>query len=401
LNQIYATDLPQNGGAFASHILLAEGECPLPPPLFTTASVTPANRLPSNDTTTSLVLGLVAAHEEYGPPKSGQACRTGILFIVQPRNMNICDERPLEYALWNHKPPIPAYRILFGEEVLACTSLTQSRELLYRSTSGSPPIEVSVAYLRAGYDPNEYTLTGYRCRLLLERSRAIKCPSILGHLATFKRVQQALAAPGALARFLSHTEAERVAKTFAPMYPLDESSEASRRGRTLACNPQTAINHVLKPPLEGGGHNVYRGEIPEFLDSVPTSRWHTYILMELINPIIQKNILLSSRGIYTAANADSPALHPSSERQDPHTTAPADQLPGPTVSELGIFGVCLWKSQPEGHHPQLLRNNEAGWSLKTKPEAVNEMSVVKGYGCFDCPYLVDEETYLANSKYVT
>jgi hypothetical protein len=29
------------------------------------------------------------------------------------------------------------------------------------------------------------------------------------------------------------------------------------------------------------------------------------------------------------------------------------------------------------------------------------MSVVKGYGCFDCPYLVDEETYLANGKYNT
>jgi glutathione synthetase len=356
-------------------------------------------RLPSNHTIASLVSGLIAAHEEYGPPKSGHASRTGILFIVQPRNMNISDERPLEYALWNNEPQIPAYRVLFGEEVLACTSLSQSRELLYQPPSGSPPIEVSVAYLRAGYDPNEYTPTGYGCRLLLERSRAIKCPSILGHLATFKKVQQALAAPGALTRFLSHTEAERVAKTFAPMYPLDESCEAGRRGHALACNPQTAINHVLKPSLEGGGHNVYRGEIPEFLDSVPKSRWHTYILMELINPVIQKNVLLSPRGIYTAADADSPALRPSSEnRQDPHTTAPADQLPGPTVSELGIFGVCLWRSQPQGHHPQLLRNSEAGWSLKTKPEAVDEMSVVKGYGCFDCPYLVDEETYLANSE---
>jgi hypothetical protein len=123
--------------------------------------------------------------------------------------------------------------------------------------------------------------------------------------------------------------------------------------------------------------------------------------MELINPVIQKNILLSPRGIYTAADADSPALCPSSEkRQDPHTTAPADQLPGPTVSELGFFGVCLWRSQPQSHHQQLLRNSEAGWSLKTKPQTVDEMSVVKGYGCFDYPYLVDEETYLANSEYL-
>jgi glutathione synthase len=103
--------------------------------------------------------------------------------------MNISDERPLEYALWDHEPQIPAYCVLFGEEVLACTPLNQSRELLYQPPSGSPPIEVSVAYLRAGYDPNEYTPTGYGCCLLLERSRAIKCPSILGYLATFKKVQ--------------------------------------------------------------------------------------------------------------------------------------------------------------------------------------------------------------------
>jgi glutathione synthase len=222
--------------------------------------------------------------------------------------MNISDEWPLEYALWDHEPQIPAYRVLFGEEVLACTSLNQSQELLYQPPSGSPPIEVSVAYLCAGYDPNKYTSTSYGCCLLLERSRAIKCPSILGHLATFKKVQQALAGPGTLTRLLSHNEAERVAKTFAPMYPLDESCEASRRGRALACNPQTAINHVPKPPLEGGGHNVYRGEIPEFLDSVPKSRWNTYILMELVNPVIQKVILLPPRGIYTAADADSAAV---------------------------------------------------------------------------------------------
>jgi len=31
----------------------------------------------------------------------------------------------------------------------------------------------------------------------------------------------------------------------------------------------------------------------------------------------------------------------------------------------------------------------AGWTFKTKPVSVDEMSVVKGYGCFDCPLLVD------------
>jgi hypothetical protein len=315
--------------------------------------------------------------------------------------MNICDERPLEYALWNHDPPIPAYRVVFGEDTLACTSLTASRELLYQPPSRSPPIEVSVVYLRAGYDPEEYGAIGYEARLLLERSRAVKCPSVLAHLATFKKVQQALTAPDVLTRFLDPPEAARIEKTFAPMYPLDESSETGRRGRALACNPRTAVNHVLKPSLEGGGHNVYHGNIPGFLESVPMSRWHTYILMELINPVIQKNILLSPRGMYTADYSDNAIMtHSLATRQNPHTTESADRFPGPTVSELGIFGVCLWKSKTQGN-PEILKNTEAGWSLKTKPEVVDEMSVVKGYGSFDCPYLVDEETYLANGEEVT
>src|SRR2546429_9741937 len=108
-------------------------------------------RLPKNQTIASLVSGLVAAHEIYGTPKSSSASSTGILFVVQPRNINICDERPLEYALWNRNPPIPAYRAVFGEEILATTSLTDSRELLYNPPSASPPIEVSIAYLRSGY----------------------------------------------------------------------------------------------------------------------------------------------------------------------------------------------------------------------------------------------------------
>lgn len=322
--------------------------------------------------------------------------------------MNICDERPLEYALWKQIPAIPAYRVIFGEEVLAHTTLTDSRELLYHpiSPSDTAPIEISVIYLRAGYDPEEYSPTGCDARLRLEMSRAIKCPTILSHLSTFKKVQQALASPGVLTRFLDPVEAERIERTFAPMFPLDGLSEAGKCGRAFACNPKTAVNYVLKPSLEGGGHNVYRDDIPEFLEEAPEEKWHTYVLMELINPVLQKNILLSPRGLYTAADADADTDSPSSseEQRNPQKTESEAQLPGPAISELGIFGVCLWRSNPkpdgkDKQNPELLTNRQGGWSLKTKPEAVDEMSVVKGYGCFDCPYLVDKATYLANGTY--
>jgi len=75
--------------------------------------------LPSNNTIQTITSGLQAAHKAYGPPKSPGIKQTCILFIVQPKNFNIADERPLEYALWSSSPPIPAYRILFNAEGLS------------------------------------------------------------------------------------------------------------------------------------------------------------------------------------------------------------------------------------------------------------------------------------------
>lgn len=294
--------------------------------------------------------------------------------LVQPRNINICDERPIEEELWAHN--VPCHRVEFGDATLASIVLTDSRELLFRHPALSPSsetfIEISVVYHRAGYDIEEYDDAGMETRYLLERSRAIKCPSVLCHMATLKIVQQRLAVPGTLERFLPPDEASRVAETFAPMYPLDPTMPSGERGITLATSPDTAANHVLKPCLEGGGHNIYRNDIPTFLASVPRARRIDFILMEMINSPPAFNYLLLADGLHE----------------------------GPTISELGVFGTVLWRrkgnarstgdpSSSEGVGVDILQWNEnASFSLKTKPAEVNEMSVVKGYGCFDSPLLV-------------
>lgn len=64
---------------------------------------------------------------------------------------------------------------------------------------------VSVVYYRCGYEPNQYhSQKEWNARLLIERSRAIKCPSIQYHLAGTKKIQQALAKPGMIAHFLKN-----------------------------------------------------------------------------------------------------------------------------------------------------------------------------------------------------
>lgn len=64
---------------------------------------------------------------------------------------------------------------------------------------------VSVVYYRCGYEPGQYhTQKEWDVRLLIERSLAIKCPTIQYHLAGTKKVQQALAKPGVISRFLKN-----------------------------------------------------------------------------------------------------------------------------------------------------------------------------------------------------
>jgi glutathione synthetase len=327
--------------------------------------------LPTNRTLSRISAGLYAAHNAYGSSKSSPTIQKCILFIVQDRNFNIADERPIEYALWQQC--IPTYRLLFGQDVLDHTSLTPSRELLYHPPNRGTPMEVSSVYYRAGFEEHEYqgnNGVGRAARLKLERSRAIKCPSLLSHLSTFKKVQQELAMPGVLERFLHPDEASIISKTFAPMYPLNDSGAGLKARKMLELDPKASANYILKPSREGGGHNIYGEQIPIFLARTPKEEWHQYILMEKIVPPVLRNFLMSPRALYE----------------------------GPVISELGIFGICLWRrksgEESKGRREAgIMEDYEGAWSFKTKDASVDEMSVVKGYGCFDSPALVSREVF--------
>jgi glutathione synthase len=317
--------------------------------------------LPHNTNIQGIASCLASAYAVYGSPKSQSAQQSAVLFLVQPNNFNIADERPIEYALWDRDEPIPAYR-LHWEDILRDTSLTDSRQLLFHPPwmNSRPPVEISVVYLRAGYEAHEYDALGFQARLRIEKSAAIKCPSILSHISTFKKVQQALTEPGALERFLSAEKSNAITKTFVPVHPLDDTV-AGLRARKLATDCKGSARFILKPSLEGGGHNVYGDDIPNFLSSIPQSEWSSYILMERIMPPTLQNILMGPAGVGE----------------------------GEVVSELGTFGACLWRRKPNSENKcEILDNSTAGWTFKTKYAEIDEMSVVKGYGCFDTPQLL-------------
>lgn len=310
------------------------------------------DRLPKSENVKSVVNLLKAAHERYQSTTTTTRS-LAILMPVQPYNFNIADERPVELSLWDHG--IPCYRCEW-RAALDRTTLTSDRTLLFHPTLGHEEVEISVIYYRAGYVMKEYGEHGMRVRVQCELSRAIKCPDILTNITNFKVVQQALSQPGGVERFLSPDKAERVRKTFMPMQMLDTSAEGLR-ARRIALDPDQAVNYVLKPNLEGGGHNIYRTAISGHLASISEESWHKYIIMRLIEPPPTTGTLMMPQDLYH----------------------------GQIVSELGVWGVCLWERKDEG--VEIVESGPGGWTFKSKPSEIDEMSVVKGYGCFDCPLL--------------
>jgi glutathione synthase len=316
---------------------------------------------PPSKSITSLAGGLAAAHKAYGASqKSRNLC---VIFVVQDPERNVFDQRHLEYELFDHHG-IRSFRLPF-QKILTDTKLDTDRSLLYiPPQSPSEPWEVTTVYYRAGYSPDDYPREeDWEARIHIERSKAIKCPSILTHLAGCKKVQQVLATPNSphLARFLGDNDtSSRVLRTFAPIYPLDKS-EAGIQARKLATDPETANRYVLKPQREGGGNNVYRKAIPEFLKKLPETHWPAYILMEMIEPPALKNAILRNGEIQK----------------------------GGVIGELGIYGVCLWRHGNEGDKGEIRLNLEAGYLLRTKGNQSEEGGVAAGFGAVDSCLLID------------
>lgn len=95
---------------------------------------------------------------------------------------------------------------------------------------------MSVVYFRAGYEPGHYpTQNEWHARYIVEKSFAIKCPSIHYHLAGTKKVQQALAKPGILNRFLTdEIKIKAITNIFTGLYSLDSNTEEGQNALKMA-----------------------------------------------------------------------------------------------------------------------------------------------------------------------
>ncbi|KAH9960106.1 glutathione synthase [Russula dissimulans] len=309
-----------------------------------------SNNLPINNNTKGLADGLAEAHRAYGLPAAY------VLFVVQPNERNVFDQRLLEYQLFeSHR--IRVIRRTFAE-LGTTASVSASRALLIAPASPGldvEPVEISVVCYRAGYAPTDYASPAdYATRALLESSLAVQCPSLALQLAGAKKVQEVLTRPGMLERFLTPEEgADAVRESWMRMWSLDVDGDAGAEEAV-----RRADELVLKPQREGGGNNVYREAIPPFVAELPRGERGAWIAMELIRP---------PRGVsgYLVRSG-------------------AGRVGARVISELGVFGWALFG---EGRK---VKEELAGWLVRTKAEGVDEGSVAAGFSVLDSVLMVDE-----------
>ncbi|KAG5681014.1 hypothetical protein PVAND_010480 [Polypedilum vanderplanki] len=302
--------------------------------------------LPENNALSGLCSAMVEAWNIIGNQKAA------ILFVIEDVTYNICDQRFHEFEIREKYPHVKVIRRTLTE-IFNTGVLGSNKELIVDG------IVVSVVYFRSGYEPNQYpSKNEWDARLMIERSNAIKCPSIHYHLAGTKKVQQALAKKGVLNRFLSNeTDIQKVQEIFTGLYSLDKKEGGDEVVDMVLKNPES---FVMKPQREGGGNNIYGVDIPEKLTAMSDDERSAYIVMDRIFPPISKSYMIRPGG-----------------QMQPEIVE--------MVSELGIFGAII------GTKDKILYNRQVGHMLRTKVSNANEGGVAAGLGALDSPYLFDSE----------
>eukprot|EP01025_Chloroclados_australasicus_P024680 TRINITY_DN24749_c0_g3_i1.p1 TRINITY_DN24749_c0_g3~~TRINITY_DN24749_c0_g3_i1.p1 ORF type:complete len:521 (-),score=63.68 TRINITY_DN24749_c0_g3_i1:218-1612(-) len=296
--------------------------------------------LPENDTTFQLCFGIAKAWKAYSDPKSI------VLMVTQPGEKNTFDQDWLSTTLWDK----------FRIQVVRTTLYEVSKEATLTSTNQLRFLDlpVSVVYLRAGYTPSDYpTQTEWDGRTKLESSDAAKCPSIAYQLTGAKKIQQDLAQPGVVEKFIQDNEqAAKVRELFAGLWSLDDLQDQSTK-QVIQKAIESPQDFVLKPQREGGGNNLYDEDLRQRLSN-GGNQLAACILMQRIKPPKQQATLVR-RGEWIETEA---------------------------LSELGIYGTFVRKAD------EVLLNATAGHLIRTKASTSNEGGVAAGFAVLDSPQLV-------------
>ena len=295
-----------------------------------------------------------------------RSAKVAVLMIVQPGERNSVDQRWLQYRMeQKHGIHVLRHSLRYVEERVA--SIESSSDYVL-SLDG---YEVAVAYYRAGYTPTDYpSESEWNARLKIERSRAIKCPSIAYHLVGTKKMQQYLALPGQVERFIKNeADARAIRNCFTGLYslsnddlpaqatemtPSSKEEQASAVQKVISLALENPHRYVMKPQREGGGNLLTNEDMVHALKTMSSEERSDYILMERIEPETHSTILFRDSNFVNTA----------------------------CIAELGVY--CLVLADVDGKE---IVNQNGGWLLRSKPADVEDGGVAAGRAFLDSPYI--------------
>jgi len=307
--------------------------------------------LPPNAPIAGIARGLGDASKLYEATepvrKGGEDRRIAVLFVVQPEESNVFDQRHVEFSLWDQYK-IPVVRASLAEVQTEAQLDEGSRRLTLKGC------EISVVYFRAGYTPADYHgEVEWEARTKLERSAAIKCPSAAYQCVGSKKIQQVLAAPGVLEKFVSAEAAARIRGSFAGLYAMGDGSPESKQAAEAAL--KAPEQYVLKPQREGGGNNLYDTEMVHTLKTSKEEELQAFILMDIISAPPAPALFLRDNKV----------------------------LEVEATTELGTYGICLSDGD------KVVKSEFVGHLLRSKTASSKETGVAAGFGVLDSPILYD------------
>ncbi|KAG5541326.1 hypothetical protein RHGRI_021233 [Rhododendron griersonianum] len=353
-----------------------------------------SRRIPRNAAVNGFAEALAKAWEEYSNP------RAVVMFVVQTEERNMYDQHWLstEFPFSCFPQLCNTYDVTTIRKTLA--EIDEQGVLQPDGTLLVGDQAIGVIYFRAGYAPTDYpSESEWRARLLMEQSSAIKCPSISYHLAGTKKIQQELAKPNVLERFLENKDdIAKIRKCFAGLWSLDDSDIV----KDAIERPEF---YVMKPQREGGGNNIYGDDVRKSLlrlQEEGAEENAAYILMQRIFPTIaptylmrdgicHKDHAMSELGIYGAylrCVACAKFCDFSFEGASMHILS-SFYLSSKTCQFCSF--VCLQHFNSVRNRirnkENVIMNEQCGYLMRTKVSSSNEGGVAAGFAVLDSVYL--------------
>lgn len=248
------------------------------------------DNLPHIDTEREVAKGIGLAHKKFIELYSNIDSVCVIAFVISLGDEFFAEIPRLKAALFENES-IPSVEVSLAQ--IHKYGRLENGHLTIQLPGWKQGSIISVAYFRNTNAQSSFpSEQEWLARELIEKSLAVKCPTIAVHLAGSKKMQQVLSCDGEVERFLDSTEdIEGLRATFAPHYSLSPDENGKKHAEMAIKSPE---KYVMKGQGEGISDLFFSQQMKDALQNFSGSQGSEFVLMERLKPMAHRNILVQN-----------------------------------------------------------------------------------------------------------